>query len=82
MTEIKRWTPYRKALALIAVEDGLLTAEQLQQLHQISPEELAEWRRLYELDGARALRTTRIQIYGRDLRRMTKTAQMRQGGKT
>lgn len=56
-----RWTPRLKARILGNLAAGRTTRAALLQMHGISSEELAEWRRAYNKYGIKGLRTTRTQ---------------------
>lgn len=57
-----RWTPRRKVEVLDRVASGTISDVELAFLG-ISREELAEWQKLHNINGRKALRTTRLQIY-------------------
>jgi transposase-like protein len=56
-----RWYPERKARLIAAIEADKMSEETAMQAHNISPEELASWRRLYGEFKALGLRTTYLQ---------------------
>ncbi|BAK66430.1 hypothetical protein SLG_17550 [Sphingobium sp. SYK-6] len=61
-----QWTPRRKAEVVAAVNGGLMTADEVMSLYNLSVEEFASWQRAVERFGLAGLRQTRIQHY-RDL---------------
>jgi hypothetical protein len=52
------WTYQRKAKLIEAINDGFIEETVAMSMHNISQEELSEWRRLYEAHGAKGLRAT------------------------
>jgi hypothetical protein len=61
--DTRRWVASRKASVVRAVECGLLTREQAQQMYALSEEELDHWIAAASTHGEEALKTTRIQQY-------------------
>ena len=59
----KRWVVRRKAAVVVAVLSGVITVEEAYRRYQLSEEEFLAWRRAFEADGLRGLRTTRTQDY-------------------
>jgi transposase-like protein len=59
----KRWVVRRKAAVVVAVLSGVITVEEACRRYQLSEEEFLAWRRAFEADGLRGLRTTHIQDY-------------------
>jgi transposase-like protein len=59
----KRWVVRRKAAVVIAVLSGVITVAEACRRYQLSEEEFLAWRRAFEVDGLRGLRTTHIQDY-------------------
>jgi hypothetical protein len=57
--ETIRWTAGRKLHVVVAVSNGVMTAEEACQRHCLSHEELASWIEGYERDGFVGLRQTR-----------------------
>ena len=55
------WTPRRKAEILAKLATGAVTQEVLLREHELSVEEIAEWRRMYETYGMLGLRSGRGQ---------------------
>ncbi len=62
-TNVKRWTPLRKAQVVSAVRRGLITQEHACERYCISPEEFLSWERSNIKHGTRGLRATRMQDY-------------------
>lgn len=58
-----RWMPSRKAELVSFIDRGVLTFAEAQRQHDLSSEELAEWRTSLAAHGVPGLRTTRLQIY-------------------
>ena len=54
-----RWTPSRKQDVLRAIDNGEATEAEIMRAHEISQQELKEWRDRYSKGGAKALRVTR-----------------------
>ena len=48
LAPISRWTPKRRMLALVAIERGTVTREELMAAHNVSAQELDAWRRHLE----------------------------------
>ncbi len=59
----RRWVARRKAVVVMAVNAGLVSEEEAQEMYGISSEELHSWRIAMETHGARALRATAVQKY-------------------
>ncbi|SPJ22278.1 CtrA inhibitor SciP [Palleronia abyssalis] len=59
----RRWVASRKAAVVRAVEAGLISRDEAQDLYEISEEELESWSTAVSQFGEAALRTTRIQKY-------------------
>jgi len=57
--DVIRWTPRRKAEVVLAINGGILTAEEACRRYRVSAEELSSWRRSYRGEGVKGLRTTR-----------------------
>ena len=60
----RRWTARRKAQVVDAVAAGGLTLEAARRAYDLSPEELAAWRRALDCYGMEALKVT----HGREFR--------------
>ena len=71
---VRRWTPRRKAAVVRAVNVGEVAREEICRRYQISLEEFLSWQRDYETHGEHGLRSTRLQIYRRPLRRPKRPA--------
>lgn len=54
-----RWVARRKAEVVVAVNGGLLTADDACRHYKLTPEELTSWDNAYRRQGMRGLRTTR-----------------------
>jgi len=59
----RRWVARRKAIVVMAVNAGLVSEDEAQEMYGISSEELHSWRIAMETHGARALRATAVQKY-------------------
>ncbi len=59
-SDIKRWSPRRKAEVAAAVTGGLLTPEEACGRYGLSAEELSSWQSAYQRHGVGGLRVTRI----------------------
>lgn len=59
----RRWVASRKACVVAAVEHGLITSSEAQELYQLSVEELNSWRAAVADHGVKALRATSLQSY-------------------
>src|SRR4051795_3077580 len=59
----RRWTPRRKAAAVLAIRNKAITVWEACEQYGLSPEELAQWERDLDQYGVPGLRTTRISIY-------------------
>jgi transposase-like protein len=55
----RRWTARRKAQVVDAVAAGGLTLEAARRAYDLSPEELAAWKRALDRHGPQALKVTR-----------------------
>jgi transposase-like protein len=64
-TNVKRWTPQRKAAVLAEVRSGAITVEEACRRYEISGEEFLAWLQVFETHGVPGLRATRIQQYRR-----------------
>ena len=64
-TNVKRWTPQRKAAVLAEVRSGAITVEEACRRYEISGEEFLAWLRAFETYGVPGLRATRVQQYHR-----------------
>lgn len=58
-----RWSHRRKAAVIEAIAAGDMTPDGACMLYALTPEELAEWTRLYHRGGRPALRVTRLHSY-------------------
>jgi hypothetical protein len=58
-----RWTYQRKAKLIEAINDGFIEETVAMSMHEISKEELSEWRKLYEAHGAKGLTINSRQRY-------------------
>ena len=56
----QRWTPLRKARVVVAVQGGLISAEEVRSRYKLTIEELEIWQREFESSGTKGLRVTRI----------------------
>jgi len=54
-----RWVSRRKAEVVVAVNGGLLTADDACRRYSLTPEELTSWQNAYRRYGMRGLLTTR-----------------------
>ncbi len=63
--DTKRWTMRRKAEVILAVQGGLITANNVCERYRMSIEELLSWERLIDRHGLRGLLVTRRQEYRR-----------------
>ncbi|MBT0956822.1 DUF1153 domain-containing protein [Alphaproteobacteria bacterium KMM 3653] len=59
----QRWVASRKARVVRAVEYGLISNEEAQELYNLSGEELETWVNTAKIHGDRALRATSVQKY-------------------
>ncbi|MEM8869352.1 MAG: DUF1153 domain-containing protein [Pseudomonadota bacterium] len=59
----RRWVARRKAVIVMAVNAGLLSEAEAQEMYGISSEELHSWRISMETHGTSALRATAVQKY-------------------
>lgn len=59
----RRWTMYKKAVVLHAIERGHMSKEDAVREYSISKEELESWSRLIKRFGIKGLRQTKIQEY-------------------
>ena len=55
-----RWTPLRKARIIVAVQGGLISADEVCRRYDLSIEELEIWQREFDSSGTKGLRVTRI----------------------
>ncbi|MEF2553863.1 DUF1153 domain-containing protein [Aurantimonas sp. A2-1-M11] len=62
-TDVKRWTPRRKAQVIDAVARGDLTTEIACERYRISRAEFLAWERLEHQFGMAGLQTTRTKDY-------------------
>lgn len=58
-----RWSPYRKAEVVAAIDGGLITVDEACERYAISIDELTSWRRALDRSGLPGLRVTRTQQY-------------------
>ena len=56
----RRWTPLRKARVVVAVREGLISADEVRRRYELTMEELEIWQREFESDGIKGLRVTCI----------------------
>ena len=56
----RRWTPLRKARIVVAVQGGLISADEVCRRYDLSMDELEIWQREFERSGTKGLRVTRI----------------------
>lgn len=61
--DTRRWVISRKGQVVKAVEAGILTVEEACNRYDLTPEELAAWRRLVQRHGVRGLRVTQLRQY-------------------
>ena len=61
--DTKRWVPRRKAMVVLAVEGGLISAAEACKRYGLSLEELEGWKRLAQKHGVRGLRATKVKQY-------------------
>lgn len=59
----RRWVASRKAAVVMAVEAGLITADEAMRLWSLSHEELESWRSAVAKHGTAGLRVTALQQY-------------------
>ncbi|MFZ2887121.1 MAG: DUF1153 domain-containing protein [Minisyncoccia bacterium] len=59
----KRWTPYRKAVVVVAIRGGLISMPEAQQRFDLPSDELLGWANLYTAHGLPGLRSTYTQLY-------------------
>lgn len=71
--DTNRWTAFRKAEVVAAVNGGLLTAEDACAWYGLSIEELDEWRRATERAGVLGLRITCSQRHRRKTKNTSPT---------
>ena len=62
-TDIKRWSPSRKAAIVAATRAGVISREEACARYLLSEEELTAWERALDQNGVPGLRTTRLQSY-------------------
>lgn len=55
----EKYTASRKAMIVIAIEEGIVTEEEMFAVHMLSYEELSQWRSDYKSKGWRGLKTLR-----------------------
>jgi Protein of unknown function (DUF1153) len=55
-----RWTPLRKARIVVAVQGGLISADEACGRYDLSIDELEIWQREFQSGGTKGLRVTRI----------------------
>ena len=67
---LTRWNAHRKAAVITSIKDGLITEAQACDHYCISVEELRSWQGLFDKYGLNGLRTTRIQLYRREVHDM------------
>ena len=60
---VTRWTIRRKAAVVVAINNGVLTAEEACRRYQLTEEELRSWQQAYAAHGLPGLRSTRLQQY-------------------
>jgi hypothetical protein len=60
---VGRWTIRRKAAVVIAISNGVLSAEEACRRYQLTEEELRSWQQAYAAHGLPGLRSTRLQQY-------------------
>lgn len=60
-----RWSPYRKALIVDGVRNGIISIDEACRRYQLSADELQTWQRAITTHGVGALLVTRAQ-YHRD----------------
>ena len=60
---VERWTIRRKAAVVLAIANGLLSAEEARRRYQLTEQELRSWQQAYEAHGLPGLRSTRLQQY-------------------
>lgn len=60
---VTRWTIRRKAMVVVAIANGALTAEEACRRYQLSEDELRSWQEVYAAHGLQGLRSTRLQQY-------------------
>ena len=58
--DCSRWTARRKAAIVMALQNGLITLEELCERYGMTPEEYVEWSLAFDRSGVRGLCTTRI----------------------
>lgn len=58
-----RWSPYRKALIVDGVRNGIISIDEACRRYQLSADELQSWQRAITAHGVGALRVTRLQYY-------------------
>lgn len=61
-----RWTPYRKAQIVVAVEGELITFDEAATRWNISAEEYGAWKRDYKRSRIDGMRVNQVQINRRD----------------
>ena len=71
----KRWVMRRKAEVVAAVRGGLLSLEDARSWYALTVEEFLAWQSSIDRHGFGALRVTRMQLYGRPIRRRLKSPQ-------
>ena len=59
----KRWVSRRKAAIVLATRAGIISREEAYERYMLSPEELAAWETVFDQNGIRSLRVTRLQDY-------------------
>ena len=59
-TSTFRWIAKRKADLIARIDSGEISEAEALRLHQLSPEELAEWRHFYAKDGVWGLMEKQI----------------------
>ncbi len=62
---VTRWVTRRKAEVVAAVSGGLLSEQAAIDRYNLSEEEFAGWKKLYNKHGRKGLRATRLQQYRR-----------------
>ncbi|GAA5081455.1 DUF1153 domain-containing protein [Roseibacterium beibuensis] len=61
--DTRRWVASRKAVVVLAVEGGLITAEEAIRTWDLSEEELDSWRDAVARHGVAALKATSVQRF-------------------
>ena len=63
----RRWVASRKVQVVRGVESGLITSEEACEMYGLSDEELSSWCNAVADHGMRALKTTSLQNYRKNL---------------